>query len=58
MRRFDAVVDLSIFLIALGGETKGAQYNTSAATTWTQLEGGDTFSGRNGESFELLHPRP
>lgn len=32
------------------GEVSAAQFNTSAANSWIQLEADDSFSGRNGES--------
>lgn len=37
------------YLLALDGAVKAAQYNTSTANSWVQLDGHDTFSGRNGE---------
>lgn len=42
----------AVFLTPVG-EVRAAQYNTSAANTWIQLEADDSFSGRNGEGSEL-----
>lgn len=38
-----------LLVVALSGVVHAAQYNTSAASSWVQLEAEDTFSGRNGE---------
>lgn len=36
-------------VIPLGREVKAAQYDTSAANGWIQLESDDSFTGRNGK---------
>lgn len=36
------------------GEVRAAQYNTSAASSWIQLEAADSFAGRNGEDSALV----
>lgn len=43
-------------LAACSSEVRAAQYNTSAANSWIQLEADDSFSGRNGESVHGCCP--
>lgn len=52
---FQAFIVLALRAVFLthGGEVRAAQYNTSAANSWIQLEADDSFSGRNGEKARL-----
>lgn len=50
MRRQKPLCVCYLLVITLSGVVNAAQYNTSAASSWIQLEAEDTFSGRNGES--------
>lgn len=47
---------MSLTVLLDGELTRAAQYNTSAANSWTQLEADDSFSGRNGESQQQQEP--
>lgn len=53
---FLELLSFSIFFTTYdsGRAVLAAQYNTSAATSWTKLEADTTFSGRNGERIERL----
>ena len=49
------LLGLRAVFLTPGDEVGAAQYNTSAPSSWIQLEADDSFAGRNGEGVRAAH---